>query len=809
MTDDSPSYEALQQRVQRLEAQLQSADFHESRERYKSLFDQNHSVMLLIDPETADIVDANAAALSFYGWTREEILGMKITDINALSREDVFLEMSRAKKEKRTLFQFIHRLAGGELRDVEVYSGPILLSGKRLLYSVIHDITDRKRLEKELDDYRNNLEDLVKKRTRALAHSMSRTQSLFISSSNGIAFYKPVEGGKDFEISDVNPSVERIEKVKALDIIGKRVSRVFPGVEQFGLLAVFRRVLESGVPEHYPVRMYQDDRIKGWRENYIFRLPSNEIAAVYRDVTKQKQAEEKLKKAHDFFQTVIDGVDESLMVVNKDFTISLANRSALDAAGLENLPEGMTCHQLSHNSDTPCQGDCHMCTLREVIRTGNIRKVEHVHKDKKGGKKIVQLVASPIFNDQGDVIQVIEVARDISESRKAELENKKLQERLQQTQKMEAIGTLAGGIAHDFNNILAGIFGFAQLAQNRLRTHDPVKADAYIEKLLGSARRAKDLVRQILTFSRQTEYEKKPMVLNYEVKETLNLLRASIPSTIDIRSDIRSSFLVLADATRIHQAILNLCTNAYQSMQLTGGELFVGVQDKTFLTGQKIGSQTIPSGNYVRLEVRDKGHGMSPEIQKRAFDPYYTTKNIGHGTGLGLSLVQAIVDEHGAFLDLASTPGQGTRFYLYFPAADNYPVSEPFLENDWTPALTGSGTIMVVEDEAPLRQVYSELLSDSGYGVICFDNGLKALDTFKKDPGRFDLVITDATMPGLTGDRLCKAVLDRRPDMPIILCTGFSEQFSRSEAMAMGISKYVRKPLENKVLLDMVNELLG
>ena len=395
--------------------------------------------------------------------------------------------------------------------------------------------------------------------------------------------------------------------------------------------------------------------------------------------------------------------------------------------------------------------------------------------------------------------------KDITKGKQADKKRKELEAQLNQTQKMEAIGTLAGGIAHDFNNILSGILAYSQLANTHIKT--PEKAAGHIEQIIIGAKRAADLTKQILTLSRQGEYQKQSFRIYLEIKEALKLLRSSIPSTIEIKTRLDSKKRVLADPTKIHQLVMNLCTNAYHSMRKTGGELTVSltdaqVSDPHFSKGKK----WVP-GEYIKLEVSDTGHGMDKKTLKKAFEPYFTTKKKGDGTGFGLALVQAIVEEHDAYMEVVSEPGKGTCFSIYFPIVrEEIKKRSPKIEKEYH--LTGNEKIMVVDDEDSIRNSCKEHLEDNGYQVKTFSNGIKALEEFKTRPFQFDLVITDMTMPGLTGDKLAKEILKIQPAIPIVLCTGFNENSSQTAALELGIRQIVQKPIMDHDLLLLIRRYL-
>jgi signal transduction histidine kinase/ActR/RegA family two-component response regulator/HAMP domain-containing protein len=381
-----------------------------------------------------------------------------------------------------------------------------------------------------------------------------------------------------------------------------------------------------------------------------------------------------------------------------------------------------------------------------------------------------------------------------------------LESQLRQSQKMESIGRLAGGIAHDFNNILSGIFGYSQLALNN--ADRPEKLKAHLTQITKSAQRAAELIQQILTFSRRSEYQKRPLKMYLEIKETLKLLRSTIPTTIDIQTDLRSKSMVLADPTKIHQVVMNLCTNAYHAMRETGGKLTVALSDVEIPESGQFFKQRVPPGNYLLLRVQDTGTGMDAVTQAKAFEPYYTTRSTGQGTGLGLSIVQAIIDEHDGFMELVSELGKGSTFSVYFPAAPGEKSDIP-QENETQPLPCGSGTIMVVDDEESIRNLFNELLKECGYTVHLFTNGRDALAAFENSPRAYDLIITDMTMPGITGDELARKIMALQPDIPIFLCTGFSEHMTEIRAMDMGIKQFFQKPVDIRKLITAVDQILN
>ncbi|MGD9157746.1 MAG: PAS domain S-box protein [Desulfobacteraceae bacterium] len=379
-------------------------------------------------------------------------------------------------------------------------------------------------------------------------------------------------------------------------------------------------------------------------------------------------------------------------------------------------------------------------------------------------------------------------------------------EKLRQVQKMEAIGTLAGGISHDFNNILGAIIGYSELANFQLKKNKP--AEDSIDQILKAGYRARDLVSQILAFSRKSENELKPIYLKPLVKEVLKLIKASLPSTIEIKNSLKQETgVVMGDPTQIHQIMMNLCTNSAHAMGEEGGILEVSLYDVSFEENVTVSHPEMAPGEYIVLSVRDTGHGMAPEVRERIFEPYFTTKDKGVGTGMGLAVVHGIVKSYGGTINVDSEPGVGTTFRIYLPEVKIGRASDMVAAEKRIPR--GNEKILFVDDEVALARLGKKLLENLGYRVSIMTDSPEAFKLFYSDPKKFDLVITDMTMPGLTGTNLMKKIRDVRPDTPIILCTGYSEIINEEKALNMGINAFIMKPLVIQELAVKVREVLG
>jgi PAS domain S-box-containing protein len=431
------------------------------------------------------------------------------------------------------------------------------------------------------------------------------------------------------------------------------------------------------------------------------------------------------------------------------------------------------------------------------LKSGRIFKGSLVNRKKSGEHYEVECIISPIRDAEGQITHYLAHQRDITQ-------DKRLREHLRQSQKMEAIGTLAGGIAHDFNNILGAIMGYAELS--RLNLERPDHARSYMELALKASQRAKELVRQILTFSRQTEQERVPVDLNLILKESLKLLRATLPSTIDMRvTTLPEPATTLADPTQIHQVIMNLCTNAAHAMREHGGRLEVSLTEAVVAEEEAPLHPDLMPGPYLALTVSDTGHGMTAEVRERIFEPFFTTKAPGEGTGLGLAVVHGLVKGCKGDITVYSEAGQGTSVRVLLPhlrrgeARAAEAAKEP---------PKGKGRLLLVDDEEALVDILGRVLEGLGYTVTPFTNSTAALETFLNAPHEFDLVLSDLTMPNLTGLDLARKMKELRPDLPFLLCTGFSESVTQERAKQLGIQEVILKPILRVPLAEAIDRAL-
>ncbi len=517
------------------------------------------------------------------------------------------------------------------------------------------------------------------------------------------------------------------------------------------------------------------------------------IVGIARDITARYEYEDRLKK----YRRIVDTSIDQMALINKDYRYEAANTSYLEAHGIKEDTLVGSFVSTVHDAQVFRRN---IAPRLKAAFQGEVVNYQDISHHPKEGLRYEEVAYFPHKDADGKTVSVVSHIKDVTEK-------KQMEQRLARSEKMEAIGTLAGGIAHDFNNILSGILGYAQLG--KLNLDDTTKVNRHLDQIIKGSERAGDLIRQILTFSRQYEYEPKPLKTAIIVKEALKLIRASVPTYIEIKEHIESEKYIFADPSQIHQVVMNLCTNAYQSITGTQGVLTIRLTDRVLTSGRKNNPEEIVPGKYQCIEVADTGSGMDAQTLKKIFNPYFTTKEMDKGTGLGLALVHGIVEELNGFIKVDSTLGKGSVFRLYLPVMDDAAAQkqgDPVQLNEYA---RGVGRIMLVDDETSILYSSKELLEDCGYTVTPFVNGRLALDEFAANPDDYDLVITDMTMPKMTGDVMAQQMLAIRPELPVALCTGYSDRISESSALEMGIDKFFQKPVNSRELTAYIKQTLA
>jgi PAS domain S-box-containing protein len=517
-------------------------------------------------------------------------------------------------------------------------------------------------------------------------------------------------------------------------------------------------------------------------------------------ITEHKHVEKALRESQDLLRATIESTADGILVVDEKGQVTHANKRF---AQMWQIPD-----ELIQTKDDGKLLDFVLDQLNDP--EAFLLKVKTLYKtpdedfdviDFKDGR-VFERFSCPLIRE-GQIAGRVWSFRDITDRKIAEEEKTKLQSQLQQAQKMESIGTLAGGIAHDFNNILGIIIGNAELGMEDVPEWNPAKLN--LKQIRDASLRAKDVVSQLLSFARKTKLEKTSTDIVPIIKKFLQLLRSSIPTSIEIRQNIHQNVdTIRANPTQINQILINLCNNAHYAMP-DGGILEISIKNIELDEDASAHYPELNPGRFVTLAISDTGHGISQDEIDRIFDPYFTTKDVGEGSGMGLAVVHGIVKEHNGIITVKSELGKGTTFSIFFPTVEGE-VAEATKTDEDLPA--GRESILLIDDEEPLLQLGCRRLERLGYKVEAQIDPLDALKLFRSNPDQFDLVITDMTMPRMTGDQLLKEILKIRSDIPTMLCTGFSEKIDEERAKKIGIRQYVEKPINRSDLAKFVRKVL-
>jgi PAS domain S-box-containing protein len=520
-------------------------------------------------------------------------------------------------------------------------------------------------------------------------------------------------------------------------------------------------------------------------------------------IDEREKAVEALRASEERFRTLIANITDVIFVLDAEGIIRYKSPNVTRHFGWR--PEelvGTPGWGYVHADDRPRVQEAFTQVL---AAPGRENTAEFRYRTRDGRYRTIRMTAVNRL-DHPLVRGVVGSYRDVTERQQAEAEKLRLEGQLRQAQKMESLGTLAGGIAHDFNNILSPIMGFTEMTLADLPPAHTARGN--LGEVLKAAKRARDMVQQILTFSRHTAPELKPMKIAPVIEEAVKLLRSTLPATIDIHLALgREAGFVMGDSTQVHQMIVNLGTNAYHAMRPQGGRLEIGLEEIAVGGGVASPGRELAPGTYGVITVKDTGHGMAPEILDRIFDPYFTTKPKGEGTGMGLAVVLGIVKGHGGSIQVDSRPGAGTTFRIYLPQMAVAVEAAVHETTDTIPL--GFEHILMVDDEPQLLDLARQMLERLGYRVTTAASGVEALARFRRTPEAFDLVVTDQTMPHLTGAELAGELMRLRPQTPVLLCTGFSETMDPERARAMGLQGFLLKPVSMKSLATTVREVLN
>lgn len=743
--------------------------------------DDYDNVTTFVNPQMAEML----------GYRPEEILGHR--NVEFMYPEDLIVgddgdlvqrsEIGDARRrgEKSAYEQRFKRADGTELWCM-VSGTPIIGSDGQYLgsFGMLTDITERKQIEKTLTE------------------SELRYRRLFESAKDGILILDAETGMVD----DVNPYLIDMLGYSYEQLQGKEIwelgflKDIVASRDNFYELQQQEYIRYDDLP----LETVDGQRIDVEFVSNVYQVNNRKVIQCnIRDISERKRAEAALYQANREWETTFETITDMITVHDADFNILRANKAAKESLYLSNIDEitHIKCFRCYHGTDKPPEG----CPSCDCLRTGlpAVQEVYEPHLD-----QYVEIRAIPTFDKDGRLGGLIHVVRNITERKLAEKERAALEDQLRQVHKMEAIGTLAGGIAHDFNNLLFAILGNAELALDEIDAGS--QAYANIQALVVAGNRAKGLVQQILAFSRKTRQELVPLEIVKIIKEVLKMLRATFPSTIEIQQRMEQiSALVIADPTEMHQVLMNLCTNAAIAMDQGPGVLGITLRETEISPESAQVVLGLAPGLYIELSVSDTGHGIAPEIQSRIFEPFFTTRETGKGTGLGLSVVHGIVTKLGGTITVDSKVDTGTRFTVYLPAQRGA-VGSAELEDAQLPR--GTAHILIVDDESNVLAVEQQMLESLGYRVTCCASAVEALALLRRDPQGIDVLLTDQTMPRQTGIELARDMFALRPDLPVILCTGYSEAVTPETIAAFGIKECLYKPVHKRELAEVIQRVL-
>jgi len=716
---------------------------------------------------------ANRALLDIYGYSStDELKAVPVT--SRYMEESIAGHQLRKDQRKRgedgpSEYEIGIVRKNDEIRHLQVFRKGIIWDGDKQFQVLYRDITERKRAEETLRRSEENYRNIFENAVMGIFHTTPEGRYLRTNPA-GFKMYG-YESAEDIKcVTDMSQQtyVDPKDRVKYKDIMESK-----------------------GRVEAFEVEHYRKDKSKIWVVLNSRAVRDNDGSTLYyettvEDITKRKQSEILYKTLADASHVGVYIVQHGKFQFVNPHIPEYSGYSESELLGKDSYsfvhPEDHA--QLRENAIAMLKGKkTNPYEYRIIDRRGEIRRLmETVRLITYGGKRAVL----------GNTMDITD---------RYQMENF-----LRQAQKMQAIGTLAGGIAHDFNNILSAIMGYTEMAlvspelNNRLRH--------YLEQVFKAGERARDLVKQILAFSRQSDEKPRPLKVGPIVKETLKLLRASLPSTIEIHQDLHvESDVVLADPTRMHQVLMNLCTNAGHAMSNRKGELRVSLCAVEINSSDDLNIHYgLSPGTFLKLTVSDTGSGIAPDVMDRILDPFFTTKKPGEGTGMGLSVVYGIVKSFGGAITVESQMEKGSRFNVYLPLLMDEVVERE--REDSSLIIGGKERILFVDDEKNLVQLGTELLTSLGYDVTGRTSSLEALELFRVKPDRFDLVITDMTMPNMTGLDLASEMMSIRPDLPIILCTGFSEMISKEKATSIGIRQFIMKPVAIRSLAKTIRKVV-
>ena len=783
------------------------------------------------------VVYANKKCIEVMGYSREEFYAPDFDFMALIAPQSLDLVRSNFKQnmagEDVEPYEYSLLNKKGEKIEAIITTKLINYENTKAILGIITDITARKRAEEELQYrlqfqrlittvssqfinlYPAQIDDEIDHTLKQIGEFADADRSYVLQFSDDQKFASCTH---EWCAEEIEPIIERIQNSPV---------ETYPwGMKQFlrGDMVLIPRISDlppeainekhelerNGVQSLLAVPMAPGGRVMGFigltsiREEKMWAEDTSSllkiVGQVFANALENKKTRQALQESEERLRTVFETFPDPVTIIQAEDGRCVDINSAFTRA------TGWTTEDVI--GKTAADFDIwHKPEEREKLTTGISQqgKIENLEAKfrLKDGSLITALMSAVLIRLK-DKPHILTITRDISDLKSAQKEREQLKTQLIQAQKMEAIGTLAGGIAHDFNNILGAIIGYAEMAL--YDTQKDSMEHYNIDQVLRAGHRAKDLVKQILAFSRKSEQDKKIVSLTLIIAEALKLLRASLPTTIEIKQNIEPNLdAIFADPTQMHQVMMNLCTNSAHAMRDTGGILNIELHNVDLHVKKAAQYPELNPGPYVKLSISDTGHGMDSATMDRIFDPYFTTKEQDKGTGMGLAVVHGIIKGHGGGIQVQSTPGKGTRFDILFPIMEKQMESET-AELKALP--TGNEHILFIDDEEILIDLAKSMLQKLGYRVETRTSPVEALEIFGAAPDKFDLVISDMTMPGMTGDTLASELMKIRSDIPVIICTGYSERIDEQRAKDLGIKGLMMKPFTIRRLSKIVRDVL-
>ncbi|MCH9031523.1 MAG: PAS domain S-box protein [candidate division Zixibacteria bacterium] len=762
-------------------------------EQYRMIF-ENSSGGLTIRSADGELIAANPAYCKMVGYTEAELKNIDPSSFihpDSFPQFEEYLEAARPGGKFRSYVRDVCK--DGSIIDVEVFGSHFMYNGEPHVLGVMHDVTDRRRAERAL-----------KITERQLLEQYELLEHYYRSAPVGLCYLD-----KNYRYVKINEVFAKINGHTVEEHIGKTPYDIVPEVAEYANKR-FQKVLDSKKPllnvELIVSSPGSQDEKRHLMLNYHPVLDENDdvmgvtVAAI--DITDLKRTARLLETSEQRFKALYNKAPVMMHSVDSHFRLIDVNEAWLNKLGYTR--EEVLGRKPMEFLTEEFRKVAYEVGFPKLMADGSVNEIPYQMVTKDGKILDVELSARREVN-QDNVFQfALATIVDVTERKRVEREHARLEERLLQSQKMESIGTLAGGIAHDFNNILAGILLCAESAATEVPSGSQVHEE--LNDIITSANRAGDLVRQILTFSRKAEGKQEPVNLDEIIREAFVLLKASLSENIRIELNLEPNVgTVLADPSHMTQIVMNLCSNALHAMKKSDGVLTVALNEEVLSEDSAFEHPELKPGRYVTLTVSDTGEGISEEAKTRMFEPFFSTKKVGEGVGLGLSVVHGIVLSCGGKIVAESEPHTGTTFKIYLPAFEG--ANKPEIEDEQKSEL-GSERILLVDDEEFFVRKAAQALKKLGHKVQYFTAPMRALEAFSLDADSFDIVITDYKMPDMNGLELSRELMNLRPNIPIILITGFDEGGIQAQGEMLGIRKFLMKPITANKLSDAIRNTL-